>query len=249
MNREYHKWWSDHLNQNMELKVYGNSGKPVLVFPAQAGRFFEFEDFGMVTAVSPFIEDGSFTFYTVDSIDGQSWANESAHPADRARRHEAYDLYIQFEVIPFINHRSDQQKIITTGCSMGGYHAINFFFRHPDTYNATISLSGLFSLRHFIGDYMDEIVYFNSPLHYLENLNDAWYLDQYRQSQIIVCVGQGAWEDEMRSEAAELEAILKTKNVPLWVDTWGMDVNHDWPWWRKQLPYHLDKLREGNGGD
>ncbi len=244
MNIEYHKWWSDHLYQDMEIKIYGHGGQPVLVFPAQAGRFFEFEDFGMVTGVSNYIEEGQFTFYTVDSVDAQSWANLSIHPAERARRHEQYDQYIQNEVIPFISHRSTKQKVLTTGCSMGGYHAANFFFRHPDTYNGMISLSGLFTLRHFIGDFMDETAYFNSPLNYLFNLNDPWYLDQYRKSQIIACVGQGAWEDEMRVEAGALKTILDAKHVPNWIDFWGQDVNHDWPWWRKQLPYYLSKILE-----
>ena len=39
MKTEYHKWWSPSLGQDMELKVYGFYGKPMLVFPAQASRF------------------------------------------------------------------------------------------------------------------------------------------------------------------------------------------------------------------
>ena len=96
----------------------------------------------------------------------------------------------------------------------------------------------------FIGDYMDELVYFNTPLAYLRNLDDEWYLEKYRRSKIIICSGQGAWEDEMQSDARELANILEAKNVPAWVDLWGHDVNHDWPWWHKQLPYFLSKLLE-----
>ena len=40
MQIEYHKWYSPNLGQDMELKVYGYFGKPVLVFPAQGSRFF-----------------------------------------------------------------------------------------------------------------------------------------------------------------------------------------------------------------
>jgi len=75
MNIEYHHWWSPHLGQNMELKVYGHSGKPILVFPAMCGRFYEFEDFRMIDATWQFIEGGKVQFFTVDSIDSQSWAN------------------------------------------------------------------------------------------------------------------------------------------------------------------------------
>lgn len=39
MNIEYHKHWSRSLTQDMELKVYGHSGKPMLVFPTMNGPF------------------------------------------------------------------------------------------------------------------------------------------------------------------------------------------------------------------
>jgi esterase/lipase superfamily enzyme len=245
MQIEYQRWWSPHLGQDMELKVYGYYGKPVLVFPAQGGRFYEFEDFGMVSAVSRFIEAGQIKLFTVDSLDQQSWANTGAHPADRARRHEDYDRYITCEVVPFmIQHcGGGEQKFLTTGCSMGGYHAANFFFRHPDIFDSMISLSGLFQLRLFVGDYMDENVYLNSPLDYLRNLSDPWYLERYRQSRIVVCAGQGAWEESMLADAYELKRVLEEKGVSYWTDIWGHDVNHDWPWWRKMLPHVLANLQ------
>ena len=243
MNIEYHKWWSPNLNQDMELKVYGNAGKPAIVFPSQGGRFYEYEDFGMVAACQPFIEAGKLQLYTVDSIDNQSWVNWPTHPADRARRHEDYDHYITGEVAPFIcDHNPAAAKFISTGCSMGAYHSTNFFFRHPDIFDVLIAISGLFRLNMFIGDYMDELVYFNSPLSYLPNLEDPWYLDKYRQSEIIVCVGQGAWEDPMLEDAYALKTILDRKQIPSWVDIWGYDVNHDWPWWRVMMPYFLNHL-------
>jgi esterase/lipase superfamily enzyme len=245
MQIEYHKWFSDSLGQDMEVNVYGYYGKPVLVFPAQAGRFYDFENFGMVSAIASFIEAGQIKLFTVDSIDSQSWANNGAHPADRARRHQDYDRYIVEEVVPFMRKHSGDTgaKFISTGVSMGAYHATNFFFRHPDIFDTVIAISGLFQLNHFIGDYMDENVYFNTPLAYLPNLNDPWHLDQYRQSRIIVCTGQGAWEDEMLADTHELKRILEQKDIPHWIDIWGGDVNHDWPWWHKMLPYFLEKLQ------
>ena len=244
MNTEYHKWYSPNLGQDMELKVYGHFGKPVIVFPAQGGRFFEFEDFKMVEAVAPLIESGRIKLFTVDSVDAQSWANWGASPSDRAYRHEDYDRYIVQEVVPFARQHcgGGMQKFAVTGCSMGGYHAGNFFFRHPDVFDAMICISGLFQLGMFVGDAMDERIYLNSPLSYLPNLQDPWFLDLYRQSKIVVCVGQGAWEDPMLADAYALQSILQAKDVPVWIDMWGHDVNHDWPWWRKMLPQVLDKL-------
>lgn len=244
MKIEYHKWFSPSLGHDMELKVYGWYGKPMLVFPAQGGRFYEYEDFKMIDAISDYIEAGKIKVYTVDSIDNQSWANYGIHPADRARRHEDYDRYITQEVAPFIidNCASTSQRFIVTGVSMGAYHAGNFFFRHPDIFDTLIAISGLFQLRIFIGDYSDDNVYFNSPLYYLPNIDDPWYLDQYRNSRIIVGVGQGSWEGDMLADARELQRILSEKNIPHWVDYWGHDVNHDWPWWRQMMPYFLQKL-------
>lgn len=246
MHIEYHRWFSPSLGHEMEMKVYGYYGKPVLVFPAQSGRFYEFEDFGMIAACHDLIESGRVKLFTLDSLDSQTWANWQAHPADRARRHEDFDRYVIHEAAPFIRrHCADTtQKFLATGVSMGGYHSANFFFRHPDVFDALIAISGLFKLNHFIGDYMDETVYFNTPLAYLPNLNDSWYLDQYRQSQIVVCSGQGAWEDESLADTLSLKHILDMKNIPAWIDTWGTDVNHDWPWWRKMIPYFLDKVAE-----
>lgn len=243
MNIEYHHWWSPYLGQEMELKVYGHAGKPILVFPAMGGRFFEFEDFGMIDSTWPFIERGRVQFFTVDSIDNQSWANYNAHPADRAKRHEDYDRYITHEVVPFVEERiGDGTTLLTTGCSMGGYHAGNFFFRHPDVFDSVIVLSGLFQLEMFVGDYRDDLIYFNSPLYYLPNLTDPLYLKRYRRSKIIICTGQGAWEEAMVADARAMEKVLRDKDIPAWVDFWGFDVNHDWPWWRKQLPYFLKHL-------
>ncbi len=242
MNIEYHKYWSQYLQQDMEFKVFGHAGKPVLVFPAMGGRFYEFEDFGMIEAARRFIDEGRYQFFTVDSIDWQSWANGSIHPAERARRHEDYDRYITQEVVPFIQARCPDALLLATGVSMGGYHSANFFFRHPDIFDSLISLSGLFQLSMFIGGYVDENVYLNSPLLYLPNLDDSWYLEKYRRSRIIICSGQGAWEDAMLADIQQLRGILEAKQVPAWIDLWGYDVNHDWPWWRKQLPYFLEKL-------
>ncbi|MBN2723743.1 MAG: esterase family protein [Deltaproteobacteria bacterium] len=244
MHTEHHKWYSPAIGREMDIKIYGHAGKGILVFPAQGGRFFEFEDFKMIEAASWFINEGIVRFFTVDSVDNESWANETVHPSDRALRHNDYDSYILNEVVPFMRSITGYRKFFTTGCSMGGYHSGNFFFRHPDAFDGVISLSGLFSLNLFCGDFVDENIYFNSPLKFLPDLHDNWYLDQYRESHIIICCGQGAWEDEMKKDVSAMKDLLAFKNIPAWVDMWGYDVNHDWPWWRKQLPYFLGSLHQ-----
>jgi esterase/lipase superfamily enzyme len=114
-----------------------------------------------------------------------------------------------------------------------------------DLFQGTLSLSGLYRLdRPEFGLAGHELadVYFNSPLTYLANLSDPWYLEQYAQRTIIVCAGQGAWDEESLADTRHLSAICREKNIGAWIDVWGHDVNHDWPWWYKQMNYFLGHL-------
>jgi len=72
MNREYHKWWSDRLQRDMELLVFGHGGAKVLVFPTRGTRFYEYEKLGMVNVVRDKIEQGWLQLYCIDSVDAES---------------------------------------------------------------------------------------------------------------------------------------------------------------------------------
>ncbi len=237
-----HGWTSPALGQEMTLEIHGDRGPPVLVFPSQDGRFTDFAGFGMVEACRPLLDAGRLRLVALDGIDWQSWTNAAVPPAERARRHLDYDRYVMDEVVPFVRQATGAATAWVTGCSMGAFHAANFFFRRPDVFDGVVGLSGLYSARGFVGDYCDDAVYFNSPLHYLPHLSDPRYLDRYRHSRITFGVGQGAWEEDCVADTRALQAVLEAKGVPAWFDYWGRDVAHDWPWWRKMLPYFLEKM-------
>jgi len=244
MQTEYHTWHSPSLGHGIELKVYGWHGKPMLVFPSSKGRFYEYENFGMIEACRPFIEAGKIKVVAVDGIDWQSWWNESAHPADRARRHQDYDACIVREVAPFIDGHCHGRgfPLIATGCSFGAYHAANFYLRHPDLFDTAICLSGIYSLARFTNGYFDENFYFNDPTSYVPNLSDAWFFERYREGKIILCVGQGAWEAPCIEETRRFASILAERGIPHWLDVWGYEAYHDWPWWQRQIAYFLGTL-------
>jgi len=235
-------WFSPALDQEMALRVYGDGGRPLIAFPSQDGRYWDFEGFGMVDACAGFIEAGRVRVVAIDGIDWQSWTNPGAQPADRARRHEAYDRYLVGELVPFVRERTGWETAWATGASMGAYHAANVQFRHPDAIDGLIAMSGLYQVRDWVGDHVDDAVYFNSPLAYLPGLHDPWYLERLRSARIAIVVGQGPWEEPMIEDTRALEAILAAKGIPAVVDYWGHDVNHDWPWWRKMLPHYLEVL-------
>lgn len=244
MQVEYHRWHSPALGRDMELKAYGHYGKPLLVFPSSDGRFFDYENFGMIDACAPFIDAGRVKVYCADGLDGEAWLNHTAHPAERGRRYGQYEAHIVDEVVPFIYRhcRAARIDIMVSGCSMGAYHAGNFFFKHPFTFDTAILLSGMYSLNFAVGDYLDERVYHNDPLRYLPDLNDPDILELLRRNRIVIACGQGRWEEECLADSHRLSAVLHAKGVAHWLDLWGRDVDHDWPWWRKMIVHHLGQV-------
>jgi esterase/lipase superfamily enzyme len=242
MHIEHHRFFSSALGHDMDFKVYGNYGQPILIFPAQDGRFYDYENFGMVSACAGLLEAGRIKFVCADSVDWQTWTNSSAHPSERARRHADYERYIMDELVPWVRGQTGLETLWVSGCSMGALHSANFFFKRPDVFDGVIALSGLYSVNLFVGNYGDDNTYFNSPLQYLPGLNDEWHLDLYRRAKIVFGVGQGSWEEEAIADTRALQALLETKNVPAWFDYWGHDVAHDWVWWRQMMPYFLERM-------
>ncbi len=73
MVREYHTGYSSRLGREMEILVFGHAGLPVMVFPTSCGRFYDFEDRGMVAALAAKIDSGQVQLFCVDSVDAESW--------------------------------------------------------------------------------------------------------------------------------------------------------------------------------
>src|SRR5215211_691478 len=100
MNREYHNWHSPSLNRDMELLVFGHAGARVLVFPTSKGKFYEWEDRGMMYTLGEHLHNGWLQLYCVDSVDEESWYCGWCEPGGRAYRHVQYDNYLYNEVLP-----------------------------------------------------------------------------------------------------------------------------------------------------
>jgi len=233
VNREYHHWESAALGRAMEMLVFGHGGAPVLVFPTSMGRFYQWEDFGMVDTLSHHLEQGWLQLYCVDSVDAESWYNRAAPGSWRGARHNQYDAYLVDEVLPFIHAANPTPYLIATGCSFGAYHAANFSFKHPELVNRCIAISGTYDLHFLLGGYYDDNCYFNSPVDYLPNLTDQRYLSAYRDhlSTILVVGGDG---DICNAGTRQLDAVLNARGIPHTTDIWG-PAWHDWPWWKQMV--------------
>lgn len=231
MNREYHKWYSHRLGREMELLLFGSHGAPVLVFPSSMGKFYEYEDRGMVNALAWELDNRKLMLFCVDSIDKESWYNRGIHPKDRVLRHIAYDSYLLHEVVPLMRMRSGQHRVAVTGCSFGGYHCTNFALRHPDVVSHCVSMSGAYDIHQFLDGYYDDNCYFNCPVDFLPNLNDAWYLDQYRHDiQWVFGAGE---HDICLEDNRRIAGLFGARGIPHWFDFWGLGAVHDWPLWQQ----------------
>lgn len=223
----------------MEYKTYGTQGHAILAIPSQDGRFWDWENFDMVATLTPWIESGKARLITCDTIDRETWSNTWGDPYWRIRQHENWYNYVINELLPAVRHWEGETFIIT-GCSLGAFHAANFFFRRPDVFDTVIALSGLYHSEYGFPNYHDDLTYQNSPQAFLSQMpDDHPWMDLYRRRRLIFCVGQGRWEEELIASTRELDTILKQRGIPAWFDYWGYDVDHDWCWWRPQLAYFM----------
>jgi len=239
MKREWHKWFSPRLGRDMELLVFGHAGLPTLVFPTSCGRFYEFEDRGMVHAVEQQIEHGEIQLICVDSVDSESWYNRNVGPRWRIARHVQYESYVMDEVLPLVRqlggpHRGSQ--IAALGCSFGGFHAANIALRHPDVFTAFLAMGASFDLSSFLSGYYDDDCYFNIPAHYIPNTSDPWYLDRYRHNTYVLATGE---HDICRGQTEHMAQIMRAKGIPVRLDVWGNGSDHDWPEWQKMVRAYL----------
>ena len=248
MEVQYHKFYSPSLNKDMECKVYGHAGRPVLFIPCQDGRFFDFENFHMTEVWSPWIDSGEVMVFSIDTIDSETWSNKSGDPRWRICRYEQWIQYITDEMVPFMRNMVNERNgwdgypgILVFGCSLGATHAANLYYRRPDLFDRLLALSGIYTSEYGFDQYMDDLVYANSPVHYLANLApDHPYIDMYNQQKSVICVGQGPWE--IPDSTWQMKSILESKDIHTWVDFWGYDCAHDWDWWYKQVTYFVPYL-------
>ena len=231
--------YSQSLGKDMHMMIYGHGGAPFLAFPTQDGMCRQFEDFGVVNLLSDYIEQGRIQIFVVDTVDTESWSPKGGNKEWRAARQEQYFHYIVDEVVPMMREYNGSLPF-TMGMSMGADHAAITFLRRPDLFRGMMALSGVYNSDYFFDGFMNPTLYENSPERFLPNLaQDHPYVSLYNQKQMIFCVGQGAWEEDGVRTLRHLERVFREKGIHAWCDFWGHDVNHDWPWWYRQMRYFI----------
>ncbi len=235
MKEEYFKWFSPHLQRDVQMLAFGHAGYPVIVFPTSKGSFHENRDMGLIDSARWFIEQGLVRIYCPESNDAQSLYNRNIHPHDRIQGHVAYDKMICHEIVERVRLDTAVAKVVVAGGSFGGYHAANFAFRHPGYVSHMFSMSGAFDIRSFMDGYNHDDVYYNSPLEFLPNLQDQelWNMD--------IVLGTSNW-DICYDANLKLHEVLKAKGLPHWLDV-RQDREHDWPVWKEMFPHYLSRIK------
>jgi esterase/lipase superfamily enzyme len=242
MNREYHRWYSERLGRDMELLVFGHAGAKVLVFPTRDGRFHEYEDLRLVESVASKVRDGHLQLYCVDSLDRESFYCFWARPADRIRRHQAFEEYVLNEVMPLMAGKNPHPCTIAHGVSLGAFHAVNIAFRHPHLFRKVAAFSGRYDLtlnvehfRDLFDGHRDDSIYFNTPVHFLPNLNCPGRLAELRRMDILLAVGK---EDPFLDNNRHLSRILRDKGIAHRLHEWEGRA-HRGRDWRRMAPLYL----------
>jgi len=224
----------------MPVAVYGHYGFALLLVPTAAADYLEYERFQMIGSLAPHIDSGKIKVFSINSINNESWLNKQMQGEHKGIRHNQFNKYVFDEVIPFIkNNTSWDTPIIISGASFGALHSMNLFLKRPDLINGVIAMSGVYDLHEYTDGFNDDQVYFNSPMNYMPNLTDDWYLSNIRKSNHIHILS-GSGEYEAPDAARAFAGVLYNKGINYELDIWGSDMGHDWPTWRDMLPYYIE---------
>ncbi len=241
MEQKTKTWHSSKLNRKMEIISYGWFGKPVLLFPSD--DVHEYERFSMIEALKDLLDVGKIKCYLVGTLHKETWENSELPREKCGQLQNQYNDYITEEVIPYIREdcKSESLRIVSAGTGLGAFQSCTQVFRRPNLFDTLIAISGTYDLKPFLHGYTDTSCYLNSPIDFIPNLEDEFYLSVLRnQCSLNFLVGQGAYENPKASK--EFCEVLKKKGIPHNLDLWGTNVNHDWIWWKKMLPYYCNIL-------
>jgi esterase/lipase superfamily enzyme len=234
MDREYTHRWSRALDREMELLKFGYTGQPLLAFPTSGGRFFQWEDFGMVGALAGHLAAGRLQLWCLDSVDAESWYAEDRPPDERVSRHLQYERYVLEELLPQL-----PDPPILAGTSFGAFHAALFCLRHPDRFRGWIALSGLYDPSRFLDGFHSDETYFTNPLAFLPGLTDESYLGPLRtMAPRVVASGSN---DPNVTDSVRLAEELQAKGVEVRLDLWP-GWQHDWPYWHRMIGEYVATL-------
>ena len=227
---------------------YGHWGRPVLVFPSEQGRAWDYENNGMVDAVRDLIEAGRVKLYCVDSFDAATWSDNWVPLEERAQRHGGVRAWVTGQVVRWIGRGQPRRERTwwSTGCSMGAYHALQLRPRGTRTSSRSRSASpatttprsgtrGASAARRRTSRTRPT----TCPISAVTTSTGC----------AVGCTSYSPWARDLGRptrpslpEARRMAGLLAERGISHDLDVWGHDAAHDWGWWRRQLALHLPRF-------
>jgi esterase/lipase superfamily enzyme len=215
----------------MELLRFGHAGRPILAFPTSMGRFYQWEDFGLVGTLATRIAAGELVLWCLDSVDSESWYAEGRTAEQRVERHLEYERYVLEEVLPDV-----PEPPVLAGPSFGAFHAVLFCLRRPERFGGWIGLSGVYDNSRWLDGHSSEETYFTNPLAFVRGLHEERHLVPLRaMAPRVVATGS---EDANVADSVALAEQLGQRGVEVRLDLWP-GWQHDWPYWQRMLNSYL----------
>ena len=247
--------YSNYLHRTMNMYEYGTGTAGCLIIPTEGGRFFDFENFGVLQACAEVSDSGRIRFFCCDSVDREAIARPDGSVAERMAVQLQWQAYVTQELYPLLLRRltlnqtvSAPPRLYVAGYGMGGYQAANLFFGHPQLFDGLLALSAFYNLSDRLGGCLSDEIVSQSPWHQVYGYSD----DELRRffpargdsgfRNIILGCGSGAWEEDCLRSLDSMEQLLRWKKIPASVLRFGPNAVHDWCSWREQVPLCLKKM-------
>jgi esterase/lipase superfamily enzyme len=234
---------SPSLGRRVHVWSFGDVGRPLVVFPSNAGVAHEWRESGMIDALGPLLRAGRMKIYCPETNVSRSFSGTGTM-TQRMAHHAAYESFVMHTLVPFIREdcRMPRVRLAATGCSVGALYSAIFTLKHPEIFEKALCLSGRYRTSKFFDGNSNQDVYLNDPLAFVPNLKGQ-ALDRVRQrAHLTIVCGRGAHEQGCIPETAEIGAVLKRKHIPHHLSFWGTESSHSYQWWQKQALHYLSQM-------
>ncbi len=235
MQEFYHKFYSQFIEREFELLVFGHSGEPLIIFPTSGGKYYDCKDNGLIDSISPLIDEGKIKVYCPDGFDHESLLNKNLSPNERINNYLKYEGAILYEIINFAKYETEVERVKLAGCGLGGFHAANIAFKHQQLVDGLFLFSGKFDIKNYLDGYYNDDVYFNNPVDYIANCTDPW---KYNHIKIFMGAGE---RDFALDDNKRFSWLLNAKGIPHKLEIWE-NADHHWYWWKQMFPKYLRKF-------
>ena len=244
--KDVFRWYSQRLEQEVQLVRWGSYGTPVLLFPTAGGDAEEIERFHIVNTLSDYLAEGRVKIYSCDSVAGRVMLAGEGSPQHQMWMADRFQEFVGEELVPLIRQdcRRPDIEVVAGGASIGAFNALAVLCRYPRVFRLALCLSGTYDLERFLKAPMTRDFFASSPVHYVAQL-EGDRLETLRSRFVLLASGEGRAEDI--GESWRVARELGARGIPNRVDSWGPDWHHDWPTWRKMLHTYVAELIPRDG--